>query len=220
VWICVENRLPGHALESGDAEERQRITKDAGELVARLHTIKIEGFGYLRPDGSAPAPSWTAVMLSEQSDDALAATEGRAVACGVPGAWVRIASETLHRHREMYDSMPSALLHGDLSSAHVLTDGAAVTGLIDFEQAFAGDPTFEFVRWNYFRTDCPLDWLLEGYRRVADPGADLDLRIRLGRLRLHLALIDFHSANDHAIARRRVGQLFAEDAAWFGFDGV
>ena len=217
-WICVENRLPGCGLDEVVAPaDRERLAGMAGEIVAKLHTVPINGFGWLRPDGTSGQPSWTHVMRSEQSNASLAETERWAATFGVPDGWVRAASAELHRHDDLLASVESRLLHGDLSSNHVLTDGTSITGFIDFEQAFAGDPSFEFVRWNYFREDSPLEWLLAGYRRVADPGPDLELRIRLGRLRLHLAVCEFYGRMGHAVALRTVLRRFAEDADWFGF---
>jgi aminoglycoside phosphotransferase (APT) family kinase protein len=99
----------------------------------------------------------------------------------------------------------------------VLTDGERITAFIDFEQAFSGDPAFELVRWDYFYEMAPAAWMIEGYQRVADLGDDLELRIRLGRLRLHLALVDFYGQMNHTIALSGVRKRFAEDADWFGF---
>ena len=216
--MCVENRLAGCALaEVVDPHERERLAGLAGEIVARLHDVGITGFGWLRPDGTAPQPGWADVMGSQQSEEELTGAEQWAASFGVPGGWVRAASATLRRHRDVFAGAESHLLHGDLSSGHVLTDGHTVTGLIDFEQAFGGDTSFEFVRWDYFREDSPLEWLLSGYRRIADPGPDLELRIRLGRLRLHLALCEIYGRMDHVVLPV-VRKRFAEDAEWFGFN--
>ena len=216
--VCVESRVAGRALcDVEDAATRERIAMLAGEATARLHGIAIDGFGAVRVDGTAPAASWARVMQPWMSDAHAAAVEQHADAAAIPRSWLAAASRELERHAADFASVESQLLHGDLSSAHVMTDGVRVTGIIDFEQAFAGDPTFEFVRWNYFYEDSPLEWLIAGYERHSDLGADVDLRIKLGRLRLHLALIEFYGVNTHPTASVKVRRHFAEDAEWFGF---
>jgi len=216
--LCIEERIEGLSLDDvpGTAE-RERLTGLAGEVTALLHTVEMPACGWVRPDGSAPAPSWERVLHlgadAEQLDSLCAA----AVAHGMAAPWVRAAAAELERHDELLAPIRPRLLHGDLSPNHVLSDGARITGLIDLEQAFAGDPAFEFVRWDYFYASAPVGWLLAGYQRVADLGPELELRIKLGRLRLHLALVDFYGRMDHTLALAVVARRLAEDAEWFGF---
>ena len=61
----------------------------------------------------------------------------------------------LDRHDDLLAPIAPRLLHGDLSPNHVLTDGEKITGFLDFEQAFAGDPAFQLVRWDYFYSVAP-----------------------------------------------------------------
>ncbi len=199
--LCVERRLAGHGIsEVDDPVERRRLTALAGEVTARLHTIEMTACGWVRPDGTAPAPSWERVMHLGASPDELDALCAQASEHDISPVWVRAAADELDRHDELLAPITPRLLHGDLSPNHVLTDGEQITGLLDFEQAFAGDPAFELVRWDYFYEMAPVAWFLEGYERVSDLGPDAALRIRLGRLRLHLAVIDFYDRMGHTIA--------------------
>jgi hygromycin-B 4-O-kinase len=216
--LCVQRRLPGGAISDiDDPADRRRLTALAGEAAARLHTIEMTACGWVRPDGSAPAPSWERVMHLGASTEELDALCVRASEHDISPAWVRAAAAELDRHDELLAPITPRLLHGDLSPNHVLTDGERITGLLDFEQAFAGDRAFEVVRWDYFYRMAPAAWFLEGYERVADLGPDVELRIRLGRIRLHLAVIDFYGRMGHTLALSVVRTRFAEDAGWFGF---
>jgi hygromycin-B 4-O-kinase len=216
--LCVERRLPGHGIsEIDDPVERRRLTALAGEAAAQLHTIEMSGCGWVRPDGTAPAPSWERVMHLGATPEALDALCAQAIEHEISPVWVRAAADELDRHDELLAPLTPRLLHGDLSPNHVLTDGERITGLLDFEQVFAGDRAFELVRWDYFYRMAPVEWLLEGYERVADLGPEATLRIRLGRLRLHLAVIDFYSRMGHTLALAVVRTRFEEDAEWFGF---
>jgi aminoglycoside phosphotransferase (APT) family kinase protein len=216
--VCVETKVVGRPLDQiDDATTRERLTGLAGEVVAALHTIEMPGCGYVRADGSVPVRTWAPVMRLSHLDPPVEGIVRLAVRHDIPAALVEAAVAELAGHDDLFSSVPHRLLHGDLSENHVLTDGTRITGLIDLEQAFAGDPAFEFVRWDYFRQRTPLRWLRAGYDRVADLGADSELRVRLGRLRLHLALIPFHGRGDHPTALAHVRRHLEDDAHWFGF---
>ena len=216
--VCVEERVTGRPLEEvEDTAARRRLTGVAGEVVAALHTVAMPGCGFVRPDGTVPVRTWAPVMRLSRLDPPVDELVRLGRAQGLPPSWVEAAVDELGGHDDLFASVPHRLLHGDLSANHVFTDGTRITGLIDLEQAFAGDPAFEFVRWDYFREATPVGWLRAGYDRVADLGPDAELRVRLGRLRLHLALISFHADGDHPTALARVRRRFAEDADWFGF---
>ncbi len=219
VALCIERRVSGSPLsEVQDPVRRERLTGLAGEVAAQLHTIEMSGCGWVRPDGTAPPRSWERVMHLGATAEYLDGLCTQAGEHDIPASWVRAAAAELDCHDDLLAPIPPRLLHGDLSPNHVLTDGEKITAFLDFEQAFAGDPTFELVRWDYFYDIAPVTWLVEGYQRAADLGSDLALRVRLGRLRLHLALIDFYGQMDHTIALSVVRTRFAEDAEWFGFD--
>ena len=219
VAVCIERRMPGSPLSDvADPASRERLTGLAGEVAAQLHTIEMSGCGWVSPDGTAPAPSWERVMHLGATAGQLDELCASAAEQGISPTWVRAAAAELDRHDDLLTPIRPMLLHGDLSPNHVLTDGETITGFLDFEQAFAGDPAFELVRWDYFYRMSPVAWLVAGYERAADLGPDLALRVRLGRLRLHLALIDFYRRMDHALALSVVRVRFAEDAHWFGFE--
>jgi aminoglycoside phosphotransferase (APT) family kinase protein len=216
--VCVEERLPGRPLdEVEDAAARRRLTGLAGEVVAALHTVAMPGCGSVRSDGTVPVATWAPIMRLSRLDPPLDELVRLGRAHDIPQPWIEGAVGELGGHDDLFASVPHRLLHGDLSANHVLTDGTRITGLIDFEQAFAGDPAFELVRWDYFREATPVSWLRAGYDRVADLGPDVELRVRLGRLRLHLALLAFHAHGDHPVALALVRRRFEEDVHWFDF---
>jgi len=214
--VCVEARLAGVGMDTLAYAQRQPLIEQAGELLARLHSIPVAGFGYVHPDGSGPLSSWSASLRSEQTEAELVRTESHAANLGIPASWVRAASTELHGHDALLRGVAARLIHGDFNLAHLLTDGETITGIVDFEDAAGADPAAEFNWWNYFRPEAPIEWLLTGYRRDADVGDQFDLRLRLARLRLDLGLADHFGKIGHPMGQA-VHDRFAEDAAWFAF---
>jgi len=66
--------------------------------------------------------------------------------------WARLLSVTnadryISAVRRLFADRPAVLAHGDFSPINVLTDGAMVTGLLDFEAVRLADPLFDAAWW-------------------------------------------------------------------------
>ena len=88
------------------------------------------------------------------------------------------------------------LLHGDLGSHNVLTDGDRLLGLIDWEDMVAGDPVYEVAFWATFHLPERHAAFLTGYRAVRPLPDDFPVRFWLYFLRVTVA---------KAVHRRRFG---------------
>lgn len=95
----------------------------------------------------------------------------------------------MHRHEPLLEPVTTpVLVHFDLWDGNILLDGGRVSGIVDAERAFWGDPVAEFVSLTLFRElDTPL---AEGYRTAGGPAPfDLPARRRLALYRVYLDLI-------------------------------
>lgn len=217
-WICVENRIPGRSLHRVvHAADLERLVGDAGEILGRLHCVALDGFGSIQPDGSGSFDSFAASMTEVQTEEELALAVKRAATLGIPEVWIRAGADELCRHGDLFEAIQPRLLHGDVSLGHFFTDGATITGLLDFEDAAGGDPAFDFIWWNYFRDECPVEWLIAGHNRVEDLGPEFYLRLRLGRLREDIELADYFGKVGNVADGKAVLRSLADHAAWFGF---
>jgi len=176
------------------AEERDRLRTELGTLVARLHTVTGPGFGYPAPGGVRPASGWP---------DAFAAMTGAVLDDAERyGSWLPLpAPELRTRLAAASDVLAAvavpALVHFDLWPGNVLLDGPAgertVSGLIDGERMFWGDPLADFASLSLFLGDAETDAaFLAGYR-AGGGTADLDgpalRRIALYRCYLYLIML-------------------------------
>jgi Ser/Thr protein kinase RdoA (MazF antagonist) len=84
-------------------------------------------------------------------------------------------------------SFTPALLHGDLGSHNIFSDGTNITALIDWEDSLSGDPVFEIAFWATFHPERRHAAFLDGYRSVCPLPDDFDLRFWLYFLRIALA---------------------------------
>jgi aminoglycoside phosphotransferase (APT) family kinase protein len=126
--------------------ERDRLRTELGALVARLHAVRGPGYGYpaqtLAPLADRWAPAFTA-MAGAVLDDA--ETYGPWLPLPVP----EIRAVFAAAGPVLDEVTVPALVHFDLWPGNVLLDGPAgdrtISGLIDGERMFWGDPLADFA---------------------------------------------------------------------------
>ncbi len=159
--------LPGEPLadHSPPVANSRGVWAAAGEDLRRLHEIRLPGFGPLRVDhdvARGEAAAWCPF-----ADFARTRGISRLIDRGLLD---HAAGERLTRHLEEAGPLFAAvtegrLLHGDLTSGHLLCDSETYRGMIDFGQAQIGDPRWDFARIPLWDGVDALDALLDGYGR-------------------------------------------------------
>ena len=56
-------------------------------------------------------------------------------------------ADVVDRAPALFAARPVALYHGDFTPINMLTDGAMLTGLLDFESVRLADPLFDVASW-------------------------------------------------------------------------
>ncbi|MFI6763385.1 phosphotransferase family protein [Micromonospora sp. NPDC050417] len=159
---------------------------------AHLHTITGPAYGYPLRNSRSWQPTWRMAfeaMVRDILDDALRL--GTRLPIGVDEIGARL------RRADLLDQVDRpALIHFDLwdGNVFVLPDGvggATVTGLIDGERAFYGDPVAEFVSMTLLRDPAELPDLVAAYRGAGHESIELtpDVRHRLALYTCYLYLI-------------------------------
>jgi aminoglycoside phosphotransferase (APT) family kinase protein len=72
----------------------------------------------------------------------------------------------------LFAGRPVVLAHGDFAPVNVLTDGANVTGLLDFEAVRLADPLFDAAWWAWSVSFSSPDALEEAWAFLAGAGLD------------------------------------------------
>ena len=157
-------RMPG-----GPVDEAHEAIVEVGRRLRALHEVRVEGFGLLTGDPEAlggPTPaaprgresSWSDVIarpLADLDDFVAGNMLDAALAERVRSTFAVNASL-------LTGPRGGVLLHGDLHPRHVFAAGDRLSGIIDWGDATAGDPAFEFGRYSRVG-DASLDLLLRGY---------------------------------------------------------
>lgn len=131
--------LPGRPLLGRDDVDRPLVRRQLGRAVAALHEVTGPGFGYPQ---LGLHPTWTSAFFAM-----VGAVQADARRFGV-------ALPEIPLDPAVFDDVTRpALVHFDLWDGNILTEtGTGLTGLVDGERAFWGDPVAEFVSPALFRT--------------------------------------------------------------------
>ncbi|HEX5495477.1 MAG TPA: aminoglycoside phosphotransferase family protein [Mycobacteriales bacterium] len=186
--VVVMTCLPGenwHARRGViDAADRMRLRTELGGIVATLHRVTGEGFGY---PPNAPQVSWRAAFTAML---AAVLTDAERFRAWLPWPVERVR-ETVARHAGVLDEVTTpVLVHFDLWPGNILLDSGRISGLVDGERAFWGDPLAEMVSLALFDDVEEDPAFLRGYRsaggriRFNEPA-----RRRLALYRCYLYLI-------------------------------
>jgi aminoglycoside phosphotransferase (APT) family kinase protein len=163
------SRVPGAPLasvrESLTEHELAALRGDLAGITARLHAVTGPAFGYPLRGSRSWQGSWRA-SFGAMLDDLLA--DARRLGSELPAAPDRIGA-LMHRHDGALDAVDRpALVHFDLWDGNAFVEpapdgGWRVTGLIDGERAFFGDPVAELVSLALFRDLADAPEILDGY---------------------------------------------------------
>ena len=161
--IIVMEKLPGERLCDVNLDELdvRRVLGEVGAWLTELHSIPVQGFGYLDGRGVgklATMDDWLAGMTSEAH-----AFEEAGRSVGLEVATIR------GWLREIVDSFRAApprvaLIHNDLLANHVLVHDGHLSGIIDFGEVAAEPAASDFAKWDFGEGErFPVEWIQAGY---------------------------------------------------------
>ncbi|MDR0818353.1 MAG: aminoglycoside phosphotransferase family protein [Oscillospiraceae bacterium] len=130
----IEECLPGITADrlTLSAPETLSLFGQLGELMSRVHTIKLTNFGYFGGSGIA---DWS--VFSEFIYNTLSDCTERLIGGGILNPEnLEIIRNAVREKLRICDKFPSALCHGDLSTKNALVDSRNIT-LIDWDDALA-----------------------------------------------------------------------------------
>ena len=181
------NRVSGSLTSAGRVAVRSQL----GEAAAQLHAVKGSSFGYERPtDGLALSGSSWGEAFQRMWDAAVSDIDRYRVRTDVPTADLRAV---IRGHLGLLNEVDEpALVHFDLWDGNVFAcaDGhtARLSGIIDGERMFWGDPLADFVATSLFRDPADDAEFNAGYARAGGTRWEFDEQQRT-RLALYTAYL-------------------------------
>jgi aminoglycoside phosphotransferase (APT) family kinase protein len=185
----IMTRLPGVPLSQVRGElagpDLARVYHEMGHLLAAVHRIAQDHWGYLTTRVVDTKPTNTAYM----TDQFARRLRTFAVLGGDP-VLAAAVQRYVARQATLFAACPAPVLcHNDFHDGNVLVSGSAgawrVSGFVDVEGAVAADPLLDLARTDYYalRDDPSREAFLRGYGPLPPDWAD-----RVALYRLHHAL--------------------------------
>jgi aminoglycoside phosphotransferase (APT) family kinase protein len=207
-------RLPGRSMAFAwkDMTDKQRSAAavQAGEVLAQIHGIIMDNFGWLSNldiDPMASAVEFTDTHFYWHLQEAYldrafdSANRARLVAL-----WERVKSYVAQVRQPH-------LIHGDFQFENILVDDGRIAGVIDFEWGGAGDPAWDFMMEGRWEEQCPgsVKHLYAGYQSTRPLPAHLPILGPFYRLLMHLDNMTYQSGtammNQRAISRTAMMEM-------------
>jgi aminoglycoside phosphotransferase (APT) family kinase protein len=213
----IQEKLPGEPMDSLLAqgkvgrERSARLTEQAGELLAAIHSVSPFGWGRITTPNQGTYGSFETWMLAlqedaEKFDQALAPFN----TLGVPRfeeVW-----RALH-YLEAFVVRNPVLLHYDLTPDHIFVDSDdRITGVIDWGAVHSGDPVRDLVRWKYWNTyRFSIDWLASSYGQSLVQSQGFEERLKLASIIDALLLLDSSTYTIPSVADAKHAALVIRD---------
>jgi aminoglycoside phosphotransferase (APT) family kinase protein len=174
----LEQFLAGAAFDhaSFHSPATQAAARDLGRQLRRLHTIEIDGLGVIPREPLYPQRVERALeTINTPAADRLVIERAY--------AFIKASRPTAAR-----------LCKNDCAGANILVQYGEVTGIIDWEWAWGGDPAWDVAYWQLHNVDpAGLDFLIAGYA-PDDPQA-LRRRVAAQQVACAIELISVYSEN-------------------------
>lgn len=196
--VLVVSHLDGVPWDTLDAlapEQRDAIVRELGGVMAHLHRVTGPTFGY---------PASLALQAGTWPEAFTAMTEGLladGATWSVPLPVDRVRAAWARHHDALAEITTPRLVHTDLWPGNVFVDPESlrITGIIDTERSFWGDPLFELAGADQLGAGPAPRALVEGYAaaggRLAATGSPVagaltaaDARLLLYRSYMYLVM--------------------------------
>lgn len=185
--LMVVSQIPGASLAADCPIERLLpILREAGEKLALLHSIPVQGFGWIDRNSEnalrGEHPTFSQYFEEFLEEDLSALSQH-----GLPPEALAKARRLLEKAKRLLDTEQAVLVHGDFCLDHIFQENGAFTGFIDFGEIRGCYPFFDL---GTFALSDPTshreatEALLEGYGRIHPLGPS-------GRLAVELSVLAF-----------------------------
>lgn len=165
-------------------EKEEKIVYEIGKAMASLHKIKVNGFG---PFNNDEAKKGNLVGLHKSLSDSINAgveeNLERLVDFDILSKDIADKMKNLFTDNPLLNCDISVLVHNDFADWNLLTDGNAITGVIDWDECVGGHPIQEIACWSTFFEPERITPFLNGYFSETPKYDNFDILFQLFRLR-------------------------------------
>lgn len=216
--VMVQRAVPGRPLSelrgALSRSELARVWAQAGEALARIHSVPAGGFYKMRRPGSWDFPDWESVAEAARRDRRSDLEELRGHGYGE--ADLEALWEMLEAGLSEFPCHAPSLLHGDYLPGHLFVDdGLRLRGVIDFGD-FQGSPRIgDIANLRMNEPDVDLRWLRDGYGGQEPFDERFERRLLLAGAGLQIGYLAHFLREGNAEEAAVVHRAIRETLAWW-----
>jgi aminoglycoside phosphotransferase (APT) family kinase protein len=215
--FCLENQIEGTPLDhipGLDNTTKEKIINEAGTLLYHIHSVPTKGYGIINAAGVGEFATIQESLTewSKKSERLYQVAKN----IGLNSSLITKSLKILEDVAQGYTYTDSHLLHMDYSPKHFLVKDGTINGVIDFENAKAGDPLEEFARWDYyFDAEYPTQWLMDGYSDQSRFPTNSEQLIHAWRLHFGLGVADYYEEGNNSAGIKHTKEELLKDLEYF-----
>lgn len=210
-------------LQKNNAPEDVLLV-DCGKLMAKIHTIKVKGFGPF--DNQKAKQEKRLLGLHNTYNDfihiGLQENLKRLVRYKILGKRQADQMNTIFETLAYEPLDGPRLIHNDFADWNLLTDTKNITAVLDWDECHAGDPVADLACWSTFFSLERMKKFMEGYSAHTTLPKDYDERFHFYRLRYTISKMALRikryqvDKSPFILEKLKVGkQALEEETKWF-----
>lgn len=166
--VMLVDEIPGFCIEENCPQENlQNIIREAGRQLARIHSIPVDGFGWIDKSHQNTLKG-EKHSFDEYFSEYL--KNDLETLCQYPFSYEEriLITDLMLNAKEMLNVQSANLVHGDFDISHIFHSAGRYSGIIDFGEIRGNNRLFDLATFvGFYQNRIQYSYLLEGYCEIA-----------------------------------------------------
>lgn len=187
--VMITSRVNGQPLDiclkNLSSDDLRKTLIRAGEVLGKIHSIKVGGFYLLREEGRWDFSDWESVMNSTITNRSK--EKDLILSAGFTDTDFDFMIQMLEKYKKDFSNQTPVLNHGDYLPEHIfVNDDLQISGVIDFGSSQGASPVHDFAYFNFEEPSLDLESLKEGYGNKTLFDDSFNMQLNLEKLALEM----------------------------------
>lgn len=162
------------------------LMRQTGEYMAKIHQIKTLGYGFFENNTAKTKGQLIGQYQAFKQhifaglDEDCSFLQTQEV---LSKHQIKSIELILNKHEDLMNCQNPCLIHNDIADWNELSDGKNITGMMDWDESFSGDPVMDFSQWSLFFDNKRLKHVIEGYQNITPLPQGYEEKDHIYRLR-------------------------------------
>lgn len=187
-FMIIEVLKGDNMKNSGPFEKiiNNKLVEETGKYMALIHQIKVNQYGFF--DNKIAKEKNSLVGIHTKWDSHVFAALNDNLNYLIKMNMISESQQEnilaiFEQNKKIIQCTSPRLIHNDIADWNQLTDGTHITGILDWDECFSGDPVCDFSTWSVFFDFDRMENLKKGYKTIASLPQDFEEKFHLYRLR-------------------------------------